>query len=543
MSNELLEQSPPAAIHPLVAQQQETFSTHDNKRDKETAATDTANNNSNTHQPATFVDYVALPQVRVLPPAKYKLWLLVWICVYLASWLGSEARLSQALRLRGWLAPNAALFVQLAMIVFVMVYATLDLVVALCTFECKGREYGLGAWLKAGRAKWMYKFSERNVLVQLLAMIVWKLEDGFSMFDVNQGRLNVTSTHVRGKRSKNVSSRSNTTASSTNSDAAATADKDDEPLQPQDHVWQTSQLPPDVARAEYEYEQEDSETEADLLHCESEDCNVLLRIEHRVDPHKLPQYERWKLKITRAVKQQRGFIEITCHDMTTAAASANENEQVVAVSAVNDDNGNQQLDVEQAGVTIHDPIDTSFLHVVYCTFANISYLNEWLLSPRRKALMKELSPLLVRPDVVQIQRDRVLPDAFTDLVIAQGECAPTMPPKKWKVWWLTTLALFCTIRWTRSFMPYYYEFWGLTEQHLQTLVGTCVSTLLNSYVMVPLLLFLFNPWMQRHKDEKDDREPWRTMEDGLQSLWMKALLTFAYFGGCAIAWIVRSQTS
>ena len=42
---------------------------------------------------------------------------------------------------------------------------------------------------------------------------------------------------------------------------------------------------------------------------------------------------------------------------------------------------------------------------------------------------------------------------------------------------------------------------------------------LNSYVIVPLGLFLLtvNPWMQRHKFDKDAREPWRTLDDGLRS--------------------------
>jgi hypothetical protein len=157
--------------------------------------------------------------------------------------------------------------------------------------------------------------------------------------------------------------------------------------------------------------------------------------------------------------------------------------------------------------------------------------------------MKQLSPLLMKPDTVQIQKDRVLPDAFTSLIVAQGQCAPPRPPKKWKVWWLTSLALFVTIRWSRSFMPYYYDFWGLTNPHLQSLVGTAVSTWLNSYVMVPLLLFLFNPWMQRHPDQPDPaHEPWKTLDNGIQSIWIKAFLTFVFYGGCAIAWLVQSRS-
>jgi hypothetical protein len=62
--------------------------------------------------------------------------------------------------------------------------------------------------------------------------------------------------------------------------------------------------------------------------------------------------------------------------------------------------------------------------------------------------------LLVVPAIVQIQKDRQLPDAFTDLLIRQGECVPLLAPKKWKVWWLTLLGLFFTQLWTIDVMPY-----------------------------------------------------------------------------------------
>lgn len=164
-------------------------------------------------------------------------------------------------------------------------------------------------------------------------------------------------------------------------------------------------------------------------------------------------------------------------------------------------------------------------------------------SKRRQILIEELQPLLVQPDVVQIQRDRVLPDAFTDLMARQGQAVPQIHPKKWKVWWLTTIALYLTIRWTQNFMPYYNEQWGLNETHqqLRRLVDTTITTLLNSYVMTPLMLFFFDPWMKRHPCEKTEREPWKTLDDGIASPWLKAFLTLALYGGCALAWALQNK--
>ena len=146
------------------------------------------------------------------------------------------------------------------------------------------------------------------------------------------------------------------------------------------------------------------------------------------------------------------------------------------------------------------------------------------------------------PDVVLVQRNRELPDAFTDLLIRQGLPVPSLAPKKWKVWWLTTIALYITVRWVDHFMPYYYNQWGLDETHprLQSIVSVFVTTFTNSYILTPLLLFLFHPWMKRQECEKDEREPWRTLNDGFQSTWNKGLITFALYGGCAIAWIVKA---
>jgi antibiotic biosynthesis monooxygenase (ABM) superfamily enzyme len=365
----------------------------------------------------------------------------------------------------------------------------------------------------------MYKFSEHNFPIQVLATVVWKLEEGMSMFDVTPAMMAAAS-QSNGNRKIQVRARkSHKTASGSTSSSTASSSPTAYPQQQHNDDDILTDIDDDDDMTEY-------------VHSDSTTCKVLLRIEHRVDPHKLVEYQKWMDKIHIATRQQRGLLEVTCMDMI-------DDEREHEHEHEHDYND----DAEQEAV--HDDRSVSSatrLQVIYCTFANISYLNEWLLSPRRKVLMKELQPLLVKPDVVQIAKDRILPDAFTDLVIAQGQCVPTLPPKKWKVWWLTTLALFTTIRWTRSTLPYYYAVWGLHQPQLVILVGTAMSTFLNSYIMVPLLLFLFHPWMQRHPHEQSEhREPWRTLDNGIQSLWIKAALTFLLYGGCAIAWVVRLQ--
>jgi len=148
---------------------------------------------------------------------------------------------------------------------------------------------------------------------------------------------------------------------------------------------------------------------------------------------------------------------------------------------------------------------------------------------------------LLVPDIVKIQNARALPDAFTDLLTRQGQSVPILLPKKWKAAWLTTIGLFFTMLWTGDVLSYYYSRWGLDNAHLrlQAFVGVFIGTFLNSYLMTPLTLFLFSGWVQRKECENDEREPWRTLNDGFESIWLKALLTIGLYGGLLIAWLVK----
>ena len=166
------------------------------------------------------------------------------------------------------------------------------------------------------------------------------------------------------------------------------------------------------------------------------------------------------------------------------------------------------------------------------------------ITKKRQKLIEELQPLLVEPDIVQIQKNRALPDAFTDLLIRQGNDIPVLSPKKWKVWWLTLIGLFFTLLWTRDALPFYYEKWNLDTAHPRVLglVSVFISTFINSYIMTPLLLFLFSNWLIRLDTENDTKLPWRVTNDGFESLWAKLALSILMYGGFAIAWAIRVHT-
>jgi len=348
----------------------------------------------------------------------------------------------------------------LATTVFVLVFATLDLAVAVFTITIRGRPYGIGPWLKRGRSVRIHQ--RQNFVAEFVSVIVKILEDGFAMFDASPSQ-------------------------------SLGADK----------------------KNDDDYDDEENE-----FTCSSQKCHVLLKIEHRISPSKMEKYLQWAKRIDKATSRYaRGLVDVRKSEFT---------------------HENDIFYDEELGMSI-----SGQLHRIYITFENIEYLNEWMTSNKRRKLIKELQPLLVQPDIVQIQRDRRLPDAFTDLLIQQGEAVPTLTPKKWKVWWLTLLGLFFVQLWTRDVMPYYYSQWGLDDAHerLRGFVAVLISTFLSSYVMIPLLLFLFSPWVRRKENENDTRQPWKMLNDGFGSLWWNAVLTIALYGGFVIAWIIRDNSS
>jgi len=135
-------------------------------------------------------------------------------------------------------------------------------------------------------------------------------------------------------------------------------------------------------------------------------------------------------------------------------------------------------------------------------------------------------------------------DALTDLVNQQGQPVPDRQPKKWKVWFLSTISIYLVILFTNMALPHYLRAWGLSKSHprLQTLVTVSINVFLNAYIMTPFITMVFGRWLIRPvKDEVgDQREPWRTLNDGFRTIWGKLAMCILFYGGLAIAWLVQS---
>ena len=91
-----------------------------------------------------FVDYVVPTPPSTKPPPKYKSWIVVLSLVYPTLWImtlsGFTTWLVDTFRLH----LNTAIFIQLCLVVFVLIYAGVDVVVFFCRVKIRDEWYGLG---------------------------------------------------------------------------------------------------------------------------------------------------------------------------------------------------------------------------------------------------------------------------------------------------------------------------------------------------------------------------------------------------------------
>ena len=342
-----------------------------------------------------------------MPPAKYKLWLNVLTLVYLADCVASGARLLKWIESWRLLSPNFSLFLYLAILVFVLVYAALDVYVACLTIHIGDKVYGLGYWMTAPRVQWIHQYD--NFFMDLVKIAVHILEKGFDMFWFRTPEMILQSR--------------------------------------------------EQARLKVEE-------------------SLTTRIEHRIASENVEAYNSWKAKIALAVLDMGGCIQESSDGETGAEKSS-------LPTALNQKR-----------------------FVLVLKFKSSNLLKTWMTSPIRIELAREVDQIAINTRRARLSifvQDRRKTDAFTDLLVSQGQASPVRPPKKWKVTWLTTIALYFSIIWTRQFLPYYFPVWHLDTAHerVQALVRIMFSTFLNTFVMTPLLLFIFGDWVSRKEDEND----------------------------------------
>jgi len=155
-------------------------------------------------------------------------------------------------------------------------------------------------------------------------------------------------------------------------------------------------------------------------------------------------------------------------------------------------------------------------------------------------MVGELQHLLKAPKVTQIMMEHPPMNAFVDLFTRQGDPTPILPPKKWKVWWITTCSIFFSWLIANATIFTYYMKWGWDtgDEELYRLAVSGTLVIILNYVVSPATLLLVNDWMIRKPHENDTKIPWKQLNDGLIPP-VQLVCAIAYFVSTGIVWFQK----
>ena len=177
------------------------------------------------------------------------------------------------------------------------------------------------------------------------------------------------------------------------------------------------------------------------------------------------------------------------------------------------------------------------VHGVIFRYRSLSTLHAWLYSSVRVEMLVQLQPLLRSPDLITATRDRVLPDAFTDIFVASNSSAPLRPPPKWKVVVLTTTALWLVIYLTGRHFDAWLIARGLTNKYVRTPVVSMWNVALVSYAGVPLVTTVVGHWLAKPRAAGLNSQPFKALDQGLRSQWARSIVVACYFVPTIAFWV------
>jgi len=223
---------------------------------------------------------------------------------------------------------------------------------------------------------------------------------------------------------------------------------------------------------------------------------TVLRAKHDIDPDKADEYEKWTVGMLAHMESQGGFI------------SAEKEE------AVNN------------------------VHTWTLKFDNINALNNSMATPVWIKMIGELQGVLNSPKITEIQTQHPPINAFVDLFTRQGEATPVLPPKKWKVWWVTTISIFFSyLIATSTLFTYYVKLGWATSwnPNVYRLLTSATLVLILNYLAQPAVLLIVNDWMIRKPNELDTKFPWKQMNNGFIPP-VQLVLCLAFFLSTGLVW-------
>lgn len=427
---------------------------------------------------------------KILPPPKWKLFLIIWFCVYTAVVAINETDMFLQLMKDGHLEYEPALIVNLFIIVTFILYAFNPFLMSL---NYKG--YGLGAWLKRDRIIFENPDPQVHKLFHLRVLLsfwVNLFNDGFDIFnppppppppsDLSQrtSRLEGSLQALRRKvHETRLQMDSGSSKIGFESDTPQLKSMESKLLQQKQEVLK-----------QFEDDKEKP---------------VAITIHHRVRWECVEDFRQWQLDIIKTMSEYKGYVSSRLIEPSESETSD----------------------------------DLLNMYSIIFKFDKLENLEQWMISSDRARHLTELQPLLAAPDEVSASRDRQLPDAFTDVFVKQGNGVPAKPPPKWKVVVLTVMALFLTL-WPLSVcMPRHFARWELSNKYGAMAVTTGITVFVNMYASAPFLTNLFGHWLRVPRPAYVYQiQPWKTIELGFTGKWAQlftGVITVAYFVACGLS--------
>jgi hypothetical protein len=109
-------------------------------------------------------------------------------------------------------------------------------------------------------------------------------------------------------------------------------------------------------------------------------------------------------------------------------------------------------------------------------------------------MMEELQHLLKSQKITQIKLENPPLNALVDVIIRQGGSIPVLPSKKWKVWWITTCAIYVSWLTANATAFTYYEKWGSAtwNKSIYRILQAGTLVILLNYLVSPLMILFVN---------------------------------------------------
>lgn len=150
-------------------------------------------------------------------------------------------------------------------------------------------------------------------------------------------------------------------------------------------------------------------------------------------------------------------------------------------------------------------------------------------SSERQKFLARIKPLLQSPSSITYEQDRYIHDAFSELFVNPGESAPSQPPPVWKSAFLVIVGLLmCVWPVNQNLGPVLADS-GIESNAVMTLILTCINVILNTWVCVPFLIFLFGGWLQKPRNPPSNCLG-AFFDRGLPCLWANFLAAAVFYG-------------